>query len=247
MTLLIEDGLRYPARGERPTDVFAVGGVLGLAVALLVRGAALAYPTVLAVAFVCLATLPLAGLLGYLVRAFAATLDGEDAPPAYGTPAALLATGARAAVASLAYLAAPVAVVLVTVDAALAAPADGGSLDAGGTLPFVAASTVTLMLVLAFAYAYPAALGAVARGESLTRALDVRRHGPVLADAAYFTGWAFALVIALAGLLLTASAIASSNALGVLAVFLAFYAYLAAVRVVATGYRRAVGRGTEGA
>lgn len=246
MTLLIEDGLRYPMRGSRPTDLFTIGGILGLAVALLARGAVLAYPTVLSVALACLVVLPVLGLVGYLVRAFEATLAGDDAPPAYGSARELLAEGARGLVASIAYLAAPLAIVLVTVDAALSAPADGAALDGGGSLLFVAASTVTLILVLAFAYAYPAAIGAVARGKPLARALDLRRHASVLGNAAYFTGWSFALMIALAGLLLTVTALASANLLGVLAVFLAFYAYLAAVRMVATGYRKALGIGPDG-
>ena len=237
--MLLSEALRYPFRGERPSDVFAVGGILGLAAALLVRGAVAAYPTVLSLGFAGLAALPVVGLLGYLVRAYAATLDGEDAPPDYGAATALVRTGNRALVVSVTYLLVPVTVVLVTVVGAM--EASGESVDAGRTLLIVASSTLTLVLVLAFVYAYPAALGAVARGESLRRALDVRRHGSVLGDGSYFTAWAFALLFALAGWLLALGALTSTSVFGVLSVFLAFYAFLAATRLVATGYRRAIG------
>jgi hypothetical protein len=235
--MLFTEALRYPIRGDRPTDVFAVGGVLGLAAVLLLRGAAAAYPAVLALALAGLAALPMVGLLGYLVRAFASTLDGEDAPPEYGDATGLLRIGNRAFVVSVAYLLVPVTVVLVTVAGALDAPAE--TLGGGQTLLVLVSSTLTLVVALAFAYVYPAALGAVARGQSLANAFDVRRHRSVLGDVRYFTAWSFALMFAIPGWLLSVGALSSTNVLGVLAVFLAFYAHLAAVRLVATGYRRA--------
>lgn len=241
MTLPLEDGLRYPFRADRPTDLFAVGGVLGIAIALLVRLARAVYPSVLLYAVAVLAAVPAIGLLGYLLRIFEATVAGDDSPPAFAPAAGLLQAGNRLLFVSIVYVFLPLALVVVTVRGAIGAdPLAGG---AESTL-FLVGSTVTFLLVLGLAYVYPAAVGTMAAGEGIRAALRVRTHLPLLAHGAYFTGWTFALVFAVAGLSLMLTALASTTIFGLLAVFLAFYAFVAAARVMARGYRTATDRST---
>ena len=97
----MQEGLGYPFRADRPTDLFAVGTVLGLAVAILARFAVALYPLVFWIPALALAAVPAVALLGYLLRAFAATVEGSETPPAFGSPAGLLKDGVRALVVSL--------------------------------------------------------------------------------------------------------------------------------------------------
>jgi len=236
----MREGLRYPFRAERPTDLFAVGVVLGLATAILLRVAVAFYPVVLWIPLTALSILPAVALLGYLLRAFAATVEGSDVPPTFGSAAGLLRDGARASAVTLAYLVVPLVAVLVTLVGAMQAPLSGESISGGATLAIYAASTLTLVFVGLFCYAYLAAFGAVARGESLRSALDPRGYRNTLADARYFVGWAFGAILVLTGWSAMLAA-TNQNVLGLLAVVVAFYLHLAAARVAAEGYRRSVG------
>lgn len=236
----MREGLRYPFRAERPTDLFAVGVVLGLAAAVLLRIAAAFYPVVLWLPLTALAILPAVALLGYLLRAFAATVEGSEAPPAFGSAAGLLRDGVRASAVSLAYLLVPLFAVLVTLVGAAQSPLSEGSISPGATTAIYAAGTMTLVFVGLFCYAYLAAFGAVARGESLRSALDPRGRRGTLADARYFVGWAFGAILVLTGWAAMLAA-TNRNVLGLLAVVVAFYLHLAAARVAAEGYRRSLG------
>ncbi|WP_256392202.1 DUF4013 domain-containing protein [Natronoarchaeum rubrum] len=236
----MREGLRYPFRADRPTDLFAIGVVLGLAVAVLLRIAAAFYPIVVWVPAVALAILPAVALLGYLLRAFAATVEGSETPPSFGAPSELLRDGARASVVTLAYLFVPLAAVLVTLVGASQSPLSGESISPGATLGIYAAGTMTLVFVGLFCYAYLAAFGALARGESLRSALDPRGRRGTLGDARYFVGWAFGAILVLTGWAAMLAA-TNRNVLGLLAVVVAFYLHLAGARVAAEGYRRSLG------
>ncbi|GAA0674060.1 DUF4013 domain-containing protein [Natronoarchaeum mannanilyticum] len=236
----MREGLRYPFRAERPTDLFAVGVVLGLATAILLRIAAAFYPTVLWLPAAALAILPAVALLGYLLRAFAATVEGSETPPSFGSPSELFRDGARASAVTLAYLLLPIFAMLVTLVGAIQSPLSGESISSGATIAIYAAGTMTLVFVGLFCYAYLAAFGAAARGESLRSALDPRGRRRTLADARYFVGWAFGAVLVLTGWSAMLAA-TNQNVLGLLAVVVAFYLHLAGARVAAEGYRRSVG------
>lgn len=236
----MREGLRYPFRAERPTDLFAAGAILGLAAAILARIAVGLYPLVVWLPAAALATLPAVALLGYLLRAFEATVEGREAPPSFGSARGLLGDGVRALVVSAAYLVAPVAIMLGTLVGATGSSLSDGEISAGATLAIYGAGTMTLVLVGLFCYAFLAAFGAAARGESLVAALDPRGRRSTLGDARYFVGWAMATILVLTGWSAMLVA-ANQSLLGLFAVVAAFYAHLAAVRVAAEGYRRALG------
>ncbi|SNZ05977.1 Protein of unknown function [Natronoarchaeum philippinense] len=236
----MQEGLKYPFRADRPMDLFAVGVVLGLAVAVLARFAVALYPLVFWIPAVALAAVPAIALLGYLLRSFAATVEGDETPPSFGSPTEILKDGVRALVVSLVYLLVPLAIVLVTLVGAMGSPLSGESVPPGAVIGIYAAGTMTLVLVGLFCYAYLAAFGAAARGESLRAALDPRGRRRTLADARYFVGWAMASILVVTGWAAMLVAV-NQNLLGLLAVVVAFYAHLAAARVGAEGYRRSLG------
>lgn len=239
MALFVDEGVRYPFRGERSTDLLAAGGLLGIATAISVQLAAVTAPSVLAVPFVAVGTIAIVALLGYLCRVFAATVDGDDEPPGFRPVGSLFRDGCRLLAVSLCFAVPPIAIVAVTVGGLARASISPASLGFVGSLLFFGASTVVLLLALAFGYAYPVAVGRLADGGRLREALDVRRYRSVLGHGGYVTAWAFGAMFVVPGWAFLLTAVSSATALGVVAVFVTFYAHVVAVRLVARGYRRA--------
>lgn len=239
MALFVDEGVRYPFRGERSTDLLAAGGVLGIATAISLQLAALVGPSVLAVPFVGVGTASIVALLGYLCRVFAATVDGDDEPPRFRPFGPLFRDGCRVLAVSLCFAVPPIAIVAVTVGGLSRVSVSAASFGFVGSLLFFGASTVVLLTALAFGYAYPVAVGRLADGGRLRDALEVRRYRSVLGHGSYFTGWGFAVLFVVPGWAFLLTAVSSATALGVIAVFVTFYAHVVAARLVARGYRRA--------
>ncbi|ELY43439.1 DUF4013 domain-containing protein [Natronorubrum sulfidifaciens] len=240
MALLLEDGVRYPFRGDRPTDRLAVGGLLGIVTAILIQFGAAAYPSLLSALFVGLAAVSSVALLGYLLRVFETTIDGDDAPPRFRPVGPLLRDGSRLGLLSLGYVILPLAIIAITIGGLLQAPFAPESAGFMGSLLFFGASTIVLLVVLTFGYVYPAAVGRLADGGRLRSAADLRRTRPVLGDSGYATGWLFASLVAVPGSAFLLTALSSATPFGVVAVFVTFYAHVVATRLVARGYRNAV-------
>lgn len=229
------DGLRYPFRGDRTIDLFAIGGSLGIAAALLVRLTAATAATALVYVAAPLALVPMVALLGYLSRAFAATLDGADEPPSFGSARGLLARGYRALAVSILYLGLPGSVVAIAVGALVAGGVSPTTAGPVGSILFFGLSTLLLLAAFAVGYVYPAAFGAVARGGGVREALAVPRHLAAVWNGEYFYGWALAVACVVVGWAAIAAAVTGTSLFGLIAVFVAFYAHLIAVRLVASG------------
>ena len=241
--MMAADALEYPLRGDRTTDTFAVGGVLGLVTLLLLRVATGLLPTWPALIAGALASVPATALVGYLLRAGRETVRGAERPPGFADPRQLLALGLRAWVVAAAHLGVPLAVLLVTVRGLTDAGLDADPGTAVSTAVLVGA-TATLLLALTVSYAFPAAVLRVADGGGLRAALDPRSVSAVLSSGAYFAAFVGAFVAAVLAWGLTAGAVWSYDLGGVVAVFAAFYLHLVAVRYVGLAYGRAIGEAT---
>lgn len=236
--MLIGEALRYPLRGERRLDTFAVGGVLGLAVLVLVRVARTLFPTWLALVPLALALVPVVALLGYLGEVAAATATRAETPPPFPGARPLLRQGLRVAAVSAVYVLPPLALVFFT--ALGAASADAGGVPGFGTsLTVLLGSTVTLLVVLSFSYVYPGALVRAVREERTRSALALRSLRPELFHGAYFVAWMGALMTVLVAWTVLLGFGPSNSIAGVVATFVAFYAHVAAVRLAAEGATRA--------
>ena len=235
MTTSLVDALRYPFRGDGTVDLFAIGGSLGIVTALLVRLTAATAATALIYVAAPLALVPMVALLGYLSRAFAATLDGADEPPAFGSARGLLARGYRALAVTVLYLGLPGTGVAIAVGALVAAGASPATAGPVGSILFFGLSTLLLLAVFATGYVYPAAFGAVARGGGVREVLAVPRHLATVWNGEYFYGWALAVACVVVGWASIAAAVTGTSLFGLIAVFVAFYAHLIAVRLVAAG------------
>lgn len=238
--MLLDEGIRYPLRGERTRDRFAIGGILGLAVFVLGRMAATLAPSLLVLVPFTLAFVVVAALLGYVWLVVEAALDGADDPPAFAGVRTLLGRGLRASALAVVYLVPPLVAVVATLYGAATSGANGDIGFQRGVVT-IAGSTTILVLALAFGYAFPAGFVRAVRDERLRAGLALRRLRPILGNGAYFLTWmGAALLLLLAwGLLLAAGA--EHTLVGVVAVFFGFYCHVAAARLVTLGYQRALG------
>jgi len=208
--------LRYPFDREHRLDAVLVGGGLHLL--------AVWVPLV-----------PFLAVAGYLLRVLSRTVEagrvrGVEAP-SWRPVGPLLLDGVRAGGVTVAYLAVPVALLVVTLGGPLETVDPTGT--TGGIL-FLVGSTVVLFLGLALGYPLPAALAAVASERRFRAGFDRRLVGAACRDGRYL----FAVVTAAVGVALGAAAYEPLNTVA-LGFFLAFY-----VEVVCAAL---VGRATGGA
>ncbi|SDQ66625.1 DUF4013 domain-containing protein [Natronobacterium texcoconense] len=235
MALLVEEGVRYPFRGDRWMDLLAVGGILGIATSIAFQLANAAYPSTLSLAFVGVTTIPLLALLGYLYRVFETTVDGDDVPPRFRPVADLFRGGCRLFAVSVGYAIGPFLVVAVTVGGLAQVPLSAESAGFIGSLLFFGASTTVLLLVISFGYAFPVTVG---RLVTPTR-LEGWLQWPILGHGGYFTAWMFAALFVVPGWAFLLTAISSPTPFGVVAAFVTFYAHVVGTRLIARGYRKA--------
>ncbi|WP_049925501.1 DUF4013 domain-containing protein [Halopiger goleimassiliensis] len=240
MALLVNEGMRYPFRGDRSPDLLATGGLLGLVAAMTLQLTSVSHSLPLAVVFLALGTVPVVALLGYLFRVVATTIDGADTPPGFRPVGTVFRDGCRLLAVTLGYAAVGGVIVAATVGGLLQVPVSADSLGFAGSLLFFTGTTVVLVLVVTVGYVYPAAVGYVATGGRLAGAADVHRYVPILGHSGYFMAWTFAALFVVPGWAFLLAALSRATAFGVVAIFVAFYAHVVAARLVARGYRSAV-------
>lgn len=239
MALLVDDGVRYPFRGDRSFDLLAAGGLAGLVAAISIQLATVAYALPLVVLFVGVGTVSIVVLLGYLFRVFTRTIEGDDTPPGFRPLEPVVRNGCRLLVVTVGYAIVGGAIVGVTVGGLMGTPFSPDAVGFVGSMLFFTASTIVLLVVVTVGYVYPAAVGRVAAGGRLREAATLRLHVPIVAHSGYFTAWMFASLFVVPGWAFLIAALSNATAFGVVAVFVAFYAHVVAVRIVARGYRAA--------
>ncbi|APW99177.1 hypothetical protein CHINAEXTREME_15985 [Halobiforma lacisalsi AJ5] len=240
MVFGIEEGVRYPFRGDRTADLFATGGVLGIATAILVQLALVTAPFPLVAVVGSLAAVPVVALLGYLLRVVERSVRGCDDPPGFRPFAGLAWKGCRLSVLTVAYAVVPVFVVAAAVAGLRRLPvASADEIGFVGALSLFGISTAVLLVVLSFAYVYPAAVGRLAAGGSLREALGLRSYRSVIGHGSYFIAWTVAALFLAPGWIVLPTALSSATPVGVAAVFAAFYVHVVAARLVGRGYRLA--------
>ncbi|ELY99792.1 hypothetical protein C482_09912 [Natrialba chahannaoensis JCM 10990] len=247
MASRLHDGLTFPFRGDHTLDLFAVGGLFGLLTAIAVQLAVAlgASNPLLALPFVAVATTTMIALLGYLGRVFATTVAADDTPPSFRPLRPLFDTGCRLLVITLGYLTLVAALVGTTITLLTRLPITPDSIDFGGLLLFFGLSTVALVAVLLVGYTVPIVIGRLATDASAHSSLplddgETHSYRTILAHGGYWVSWLFAALVVVPGWAFLIIALSSATALGVVAVFVAFYAHVVATRLAADGYRRAL-------
>jgi hypothetical protein len=172
--------------------------------------------------------LPAVLVLGYSLRVVRAVAAGDESPPGWGDPAALLVDGLRGLVVVALYLAVPAALVGLAVLAVFLPLAEPPTRLV--SLLATAVALLSVPLFLAALYLTPAALAVVAVSRSAAAAVSVRRVLGVALTGSYATAWALALLVALVASATTTAVAAGGgspvSALGaaVVGAVLGFYA-----------------------
>lgn len=212
--------LAYPFRGPERERPFVVVWIL-----LLVAAAVplLRFVSVLGPLASLLLLLP---VVGYLLRVLAASERGEPAPPFLAAPMDLLRRAIGGTVVSLAYLAIPFVLLMVTIYGAIYTERvpDPNSFS---SVTIYAGSTAVLFMSLLGAYVLPIALSKYLDTGSLRSAFTRRYLRTIGLDAAYFAGWTaamgiFGFVAAIAAGVATATRAGPILASGLLAYTLLF-------------------------
>lgn len=171
--------------------------------------------------------LPAVPVVGYLVRALAASERGDSLPPFLADGRTLLRRSLGGLLVCLVFLGVPFAALLVTVYGIV-------TLEPGTNPPagrILAGSTVVLFVGLVGIYLAPVALTAYGRDGSLRRAFSGATLRPVAGHAAYFFGWtlgftALVVTVGIGGALFTLSRIGPLAGTFVLAYGLLVTVYL---------------------
>lgn len=206
---MIEEGLRFPSRGEKAVETVVIGGILVFFAWLIVPGLALG---------------------GYAVRTIRSAASGEPAPPRFEDWWALIADGLRVAVLSIGYALVPTlafatGAILVTGGAAVGGRGGFLALATGGIVFLVGALLAFLVAIL-----YPASLLLFATRGSLAAALSPTLLRNLVFRNEYIVAWLVAGAVWLVG-----GAIASALMVVVVGVFVQFYVSITALYLLADG------------
>lgn len=224
---MLEEGISYPAWGDRSVGRIVVGAALWTAWFLLV-------PAVL--------------LMGYGMRAIRQSATGADRPPQWRDWTGLAAEGIRAVVVAVVYTLVPNLVGGLALGALLVLTADGGiggalgALAAGnlvqfGFLALVGGGIVIALAELVVLYLLPAALTSAAVGESIGAAFDIGAISLLVLDSRYVTALVHVVFIALVTFVV-------AGVLGVIVILIPailFWSGLASARVLGLAYRDVAG------
>lgn len=134
MALLVDDGVRYPFRGDRSMDLLATGGLVGIVATIAAQLATVAPALSIVAACLVLATVAVVVLCGYLFAVFARTIAGNDTPPGFRPLESLVRNGCRLLAVTIGYGVVGVAIVGVTVGGPMGTPFSPESLDFIGCL-----------------------------------------------------------------------------------------------------------------
>lgn len=226
----------YPFREAGDRGALATLLACGLLTAICGQLAVALYPATPWLVPALVAPLPLVAWAGYCRRVVAATVADRDDPlPSFGPAPDRLRDGLVLVGVSLAYLAVPGVMLLVTVQGATRIDPATITMETGTVV--VLGSTVTMFVALAVGYVYPAV---VARRLDRDDAPLVHPRGLlyVLRNPSYLVAWAVALVVALVGLGVSGQLFGGRGIPGLLAGLVAVYASVVAARLVGIGYVR---------
>ena len=218
---MIEEGIRFPSRGEKAVETAVIGGILVFFAWLIVPGLALG---------------------GYALAVIRAVTAGETEPPPFADWWALIADGLRVAVLSVGYALVPAIAFLsgaVIMTSGVAVGGEGGlvALVVGGIIFLVSA-----LLVFVVAFLYPASLLVLATEGSLVAAVSPRRLRRLTLREGYLVAWIVAGAVWIVG-----GAIAAALMAIVVGVFVQFYVGVAALYLLAQGLPNATeARGDDG-
>ncbi|WP_158056250.1 DUF4013 domain-containing protein [Halorussus halophilus] len=177
---------------------------------------------------------------GYLVRVLHETERGNTEAPTFSKWVRLAVDGLKAVVIGIVYGLVPAVIAMVFAGSG-ALMLSGGNADFLGGVTFLFGSLLTLFAIVAVWYVYPAAIARFAEKESMSAAFHFSALRPIVTKEAYATGWLMALVVLLVGGIVV-SLLAVVPILGWIgAVFVAFYAQVAAYYIYGRAYGEASG------
>lgn len=176
---MISEAVGYLKESEDASRTVIVGGILTLFGFLIV---------------------PLFAVAGYLVRVLDRTASGDDEAPVFEDWGELIVEGVKASVIAFVYALVPMAVFLAfAVGGGLLSATGSNALGTIGGIGVFIGMLLWLGLSLAAAYAAPAALANFAEKRTLSAGFEVETMQRVLVDKTYATGWLTALLVIVAG------------------------------------------------
>lgn len=214
----LDDAITYPTESDDWILTVLLGGLLSI-LSFLVVPAVLVY--------------------GYLLRTIRSNLAGEPAPPTFGDWGELFVDGLRVFVVLLAYMLVPLVVGIVTVGGSIAALATGSDAGAAaGIGGLLVGGLVAFVLALAFGYLAVVGLVNLAREGDLGAAFDFGTIRSVAFDADFAVPW-----LASMGVFFAVGVVGAIPLIGLVAVFLNFYAAIVAAKLWADGFSEAADSG----
>ncbi|WP_440989365.1 DUF4013 domain-containing protein [Haloarchaeobius baliensis] len=233
---MVAEAFLYPFRDESDRSALAALFACGLLTAICGQLAVALYPATPWLVPGLVAPLPLVAWTGYCRHVVATTVADRDAPlPSFGDIRVRLRDGVVLLAVTVAYLAVPAGMLLVTVQGATRVDPSAITMETGTVV--LLGSTVTMFVALAVGYVYPAVVA---------RRLD-REDAPlfhpggllyVIRNPSYLVAWAAAMVVALVGLGVSGQLFGGRSLAGLLAGLVAVYASVVAARLVGIGYVR---------
>ncbi|MFC4408417.1 DUF4013 domain-containing protein [Haloarchaeobius iranensis] len=233
---MVAESFLYPFRDG--SDRSALAALLGCGLGTAIAGqlAVALYPATPWLVPALVAPLPLVAWAGYCRHVVASTVADRDAPlPSFGDARARLRDGVVLLAVTVAYLAVPAGMLLVTVQGATRIDPATITMETGTVV--LLGSTLTMFVALAVGYVYPAVVA---------RRLD-REDAPlfhpggllyVIRNPSYLVAWAAAMVVAFVGFGVSGQLFGGRGVPGLLAGLVAVYASVVAARLVGIGYVR---------
>lgn len=208
---MIREAFEYPRESDDVVRTVLIGGICVLFSVLVI---------------------PAMVVIGYILRVVEQTASGDDDPPAFDDWEELLVEGAKGFLITLAYGIVPVVVIVATVALAALGGFGGETTAALGGAIFVFGMLVAFVLNIAVAYVIPAALANYAESRTLESGFDFDTLRDVLFEREYAVGWLSALVLVLAGAVISGLLSAIPVIGTVIGAFITFYFVVAAYYVI---------------
>lgn len=214
---MLEEAIRYPAKGDDALQTILIGGVLGLLGFLIIPGIV---------------------VQGYLLREMRAVVRGEEEPPVFDQWANLLVDGVRVLVVAVVYGLVPLALAVALL---LTSGVSSGTLGPRATAPFtVVGLGVVMLLGLLIYYLVPASLANLAVEGDIGAAFDVAAVLELVKTETYLTAWLVSVGVAI--LTFVTAVVLQFTVVGIVAVpFVSFYANVAIFYLFARAYREVLG------
>lgn len=221
MSLDIETLAKYPMESDDWIVTVGIGGAMTLLSFLII---------------------PMFAVMGYLVRALRAGMEGATEPPVFDEWGDLLKEGVMASVIAFVYQLVPIVVFGVLVGGSLIPMLTGGEAGFGlGFIGFFVAFFAWWVLAIVFGYVGFAAVANYAKEGSLGAGFDVGTIIEVTTSMDYLMAWLYVIALQIVvGLVATMLNIIPVIG-GIIGVFLGFYALIIAGWLWGNGFASAVG------